>query len=233
MAKTALADIIVPEVFEQYAIERTAQLSAFVQSGIVEQSSEFDALAAGGGLTVEMPFWKDLTADRQVLSDSASLTINKITSDKDIARIQNDGQTWGVNHLAKVTSGDDPMGAIVDLVAGYWARVDLAAVARRASRPMVWMEVFGGGIGGLIARSRPGTDPTPQDMRVAYLQFCTDNPDKSTTRSIGRYATENTDREVLVASDYHPKKARHVCCLFATCRGDRWPPAGVLSSHQA
>ncbi len=128
MAKTMLADIIVPEVFEQYAIERTAQLSAFVQSGIVEQSPEFDALATGGGLTVEMPFWKDLTADRQILSDSASLAINKITSDKDIARIQNDAQTWGVNHLAKVTSGDDPMGRIVDLVAGYWARVDQGMV---------------------------------------------------------------------------------------------------------
>jgi hypothetical protein len=128
MAKTLLADIIVPSLFEQYAIERTAQLSAFVQSGIVEQSPEFDALAAGGGLTVEMPFWKDLTADRQILSDSGSLTPNKITSDKDIARIQNDGQTWGVNHLAKVTSGDDPMGRIVELVAGYWARVDQGMV---------------------------------------------------------------------------------------------------------
>ena len=40
MAKTMLADIIVPSVFEQYAIERTAQLSAFVQSGIVETSPE-------------------------------------------------------------------------------------------------------------------------------------------------------------------------------------------------
>ena len=128
MAKTMLADIIVPEVFEKYALERTAELSAFVQSGIIERAPEFDALAAGGGLTVEMPFWKDLTADRQVLSDSGSLTINKITSDKDIARIQNDGQTWGVNHLAKVVSGDDPMGVIVDLVAEYWARVDQGMV---------------------------------------------------------------------------------------------------------
>src|SRR5512136_1507823 len=128
MAKTMLADIIVPSLFEQYAIERTAQLSAFVQGGIVEPAPEFDALAAGGGLTVEMPFWKDLTADRQILSDSASLAINKITSDKDIARIQNDGQTWGVNHLAKVTSGDDPMGRIVELVAEYWARVDQGMV---------------------------------------------------------------------------------------------------------
>ncbi|HMP82702.1 MAG TPA: hypothetical protein PKA41_08385 [Verrucomicrobiota bacterium] len=128
MAKTAVADIIIPTEFEKYAIERTAQLSAFVQSGIIEHAPEFDELASGGGRTVEMPFWKDLTAARQILSDGASLTVNKITSDKDIARIQNDGQAWSVNHLAKVISGDDPMGAIVDLVAEYWARIDQSLV---------------------------------------------------------------------------------------------------------
>ena len=127
MAKTAVADIIVPTEFEKYAIERTAQLSAFVQSGIIEHAPEFDALAAGGGRTVEMPFWKDLTATRQILSDSAALTVNKITADKDIARIHNDAQAWSVNHLAKVISGDDPMQAIVDLVGGYWARMDQAS----------------------------------------------------------------------------------------------------------
>src|SRR4029453_8471195 len=68
--------------------------------------------------------WKDLTANRQILSDAASLTVNKITSDQDIARIHNDAQVWSVNHLAKVISGDDPMQAIVDLVAAYWARTD-------------------------------------------------------------------------------------------------------------
>lgn len=128
MAKTAVADIIIPTEFEKYAIERTAQLSVFVQSGIIEHAPEFDELAGGGGRTVEMPFWKDLTAARQILSDSASLAVNKITSDKDIARIQNDAQAWSVNHLAKVISGDDPMGAIVDLVAEYWARIDQSLV---------------------------------------------------------------------------------------------------------
>lgn len=124
MAKTAIADIIIPTQFERYVIERTAELSAFGQCGIVEHDPLFDALAAGGGRTVEMPFWKDLTATRQLLSDSASLTLNKITSDKDIARIHNDAQAWGANFLAKVISGDDPMQAIVDLVAAYWARID-------------------------------------------------------------------------------------------------------------
>ena len=124
MAKTAVADIIVPTEFEKYAIERTAELAAFGQCGIVESAPEFDVIASEGGREVKMPFWKDLTAARQLLSDSASLTVNKITSDQDIARIQNDAQVWSVNHLAKVISGDDPMQAIVDLVAEYWARVD-------------------------------------------------------------------------------------------------------------
>ena len=124
MAKTAVADIIIPTEFEKYAIERTAELSTFGQCGIIEHAPEFDVLAAGGGRETKMPFWKDLTATRQLLSDSASLTVNKIGSDQDIARIQNDAQVWSVNHLAKVISGDDPLQAIVDLVAEYWARTD-------------------------------------------------------------------------------------------------------------
>jgi len=124
MAKTALVDIIIPTEFEKYAIERTAELSTFGQCGIIEHAPEFDVLASGGGREVRMPFWKDLTAARQLLSDSAALSVNKITSDQDISRIHNDAQVWGVNHLAKVVSGDDPMQAIVDLVGNYWARTD-------------------------------------------------------------------------------------------------------------
>lgn len=124
MAKTAVADIIIPTEFERYAIERTAELSTFGQCGIVEHAPEFDELASGGGREVKMPFWKDLSAPRQLLSDAASLAVNKIGSDQDVARIHNDAQVWSVNHLAKVISGDDPMQAIIDLVADYWARID-------------------------------------------------------------------------------------------------------------
>ena len=45
MAKTAVADIIIPTEFEKYAIERTAELSAFGQCGIVQYDPAFDALA--------------------------------------------------------------------------------------------------------------------------------------------------------------------------------------------
>src|SRR5690606_4986857 len=41
---------------------------------------------------------------------------------QDIARLQARGRAWGVNDLAHLLAGDDPMKAIADLVGGYWAR---------------------------------------------------------------------------------------------------------------
>jgi hypothetical protein len=122
MAKTAIADIIVPSVFAPYALERTAILSEVIQSGIVAGDPEFDRLASGPGKTVNMPFWKDLTGSSEVLSDSGSLTLDKITTGQDIAAVNNRGKAWGSNILAKLLAGDDPMRQIADLVAGFWAR---------------------------------------------------------------------------------------------------------------
>ena len=124
MAKTAIADVIIPSLFEKYVIERTAVLSAFGASGIVESDPFFDALAAGGGNSVDMPFWQDVNPARQILADNAPLAVNKIGSSKDITRIQVDANAWSVNDLAKILSGADPMGALVALVGDYWIRMD-------------------------------------------------------------------------------------------------------------
>ena len=48
---TKVADVIVPEVFNPYVIERTAELSALVQSGIIETTNallKIDETAAKG-----------------------------------------------------------------------------------------------------------------------------------------------------------------------------------------
>ncbi|SHM56802.1 E2 family protein B [Paracoccus solventivorans] len=47
-----------------------------------------------------------------------------------------------------------------------------AAVARAGQKPMVWGEVFGGGIGGLVARVRPGHEPEPQAARNQIVGWC-------------------------------------------------------------
>lgn len=121
-AKTKIEDVIVPEVFNRYVIERTAELSALYQSGIVVKDPELDALATAGGKLINMPFWQDLTGEDEVLSDSESLETDKITAGQDVAALLMRGKAWKVNDLSKALSGDDPMRAIGDLVAAYWAR---------------------------------------------------------------------------------------------------------------
>lgn len=120
---TKIADVIVPEVFNPYVIERTAQLSKLVQSGIIVSNPELDSLAMSGGKLINMPYWKDLTGDDEVLSDNGALTPGKITAGQDVAVLLMRGKAWSVNDLAKALSGNDPMAAIGDLVAEYWARM--------------------------------------------------------------------------------------------------------------
>ena len=122
VTKTIISDVIVPEVFNPYVIQRTAELSAFYQSGIIARNPELDRLASSGGKLVNMPFWEDLSGNSQVLSDENALTVKKITGAKDVATLLARGDAWSVNDLAKALSGDDPMAAIGDLVAAYWAR---------------------------------------------------------------------------------------------------------------
>lgn len=45
---TTLSDIIVPELFNPYVIQKTLEKSALVQSGIVQNDAEFDKLASTG-----------------------------------------------------------------------------------------------------------------------------------------------------------------------------------------
>lgn len=119
---TRIADVIVPEIFNPYVVQRTMQLSALVQSGIVENTVEFDRLASLSARTANMPFWKDLTGADEILNDQNPLTPGEIQAAQDEAVILRRGRAWGANDLAANLAGSDPMGAIADLVAAYWAR---------------------------------------------------------------------------------------------------------------
>ena len=122
MAVTQISDVIVPDVFNPYVVERTAELTQLYLGGIISNNAELNALAMAGGKSINMPFWNDLTGDDEVLSDAGALTPAKIDSGQDVAALLMRGRAWQVNDLAKALSGDDPMGAVADLVAEYWAR---------------------------------------------------------------------------------------------------------------
>jgi Major capsid protein 13-like len=122
MAATKIADVIVPKVFNPYVTERSTQLSALFESGIIATVPELNVFGMKGGTTVAMPFWKDLTGAEEILSDVVPLGVDKITSNQDIAVLHARGKAWGVNDLAEALSGDDPMAEIASLVGGFWAR---------------------------------------------------------------------------------------------------------------
>ena len=122
MAGTRLVDVVIPDLWASYIIEMTKELSELVQSGIATTNPELDRLVAQGGKLMNMPFWKPIGGDDEVLSDVTPLTPDKITADQDVAALLIRGKAWMANELAGALAGDSPMQAIGAQVAAWWNR---------------------------------------------------------------------------------------------------------------
>lgn len=88
---------------------------------------------------------------------------------------------------------------LIDATANPSVFVQLAAVAKRKKRALVWGEVFAGGIGGLLVRSRPERDPEPLAMRAGVYEFLQKLPEAPFPFAIGYDVRE--DRAPLIAFD--------------------------------
>ena len=122
MTETRLTDIIVPEVFYPYIKERSLNLNPFFQSGIVTASPEMEAFLGGGGKTSNIPYWKDLTGDSDIPSETVADTVYALSTDKMIAIRQIRHKAWAANALSAALSGANPAEAIGARVAGFWAK---------------------------------------------------------------------------------------------------------------
>ena len=89
---------------------------------------------------------------------------------------------------------------IIDATADPITFNQLSTVARQQGTPMVWLEIFAGGIGGLIARFRPNRDPEPKIMRAYLLEYLArqNAPEIKTTMD---YAATDAEDETLIASN--------------------------------
>lgn len=122
MSATKVADIIEPSVFLPYVRNATKELSVVFRSGIMQTNPELDTIAKGAGRTYNFPFFNDLSGDAELLSDTVPLTVDNIDADQHVAVKQGWGKAWGANDLAGEIAGADPMAAIGNRVAAYWAR---------------------------------------------------------------------------------------------------------------
>lgn len=119
---TKLSDIIVPELFNPYVINKTMEKSALIQSGVITNNSELDGFASQASPLINMPFFEDLTGESEQIIEDGDLEAAKITSKKDVAAILRRAKMWSATDLSAAMSGKDPMGAIGQLVSGFWAR---------------------------------------------------------------------------------------------------------------
>ena len=75
-----------------------------------------------------------------------------------------------------------------------------AAAALSANTPMVWTEIYAGGIGGFVGRVRPGIDPPPHTARQQYLAWCRDQ-DVPWIGDDRDYDSQTPEGPLLIAAD--------------------------------
>lgn len=91
---------------------------------------------------------------------------------------------------------------LIDATADPTAFNMTASVATRREKPMIWVEVFAGGIGGLVARARPKIDPIPLVARAQIEAWCNDqNVEWVRPPDAGRYDGRDGDENPLIADD--------------------------------
>jgi hypothetical protein len=122
---TKITDVVVPERFTSYVQQLTEEKSRMIQSGAVARDSFIDQQLAGGGLTFNVPSFRDLDNDADNVGsddDGTASTPNKIQTSQEIAVRLSRNSSWSDMDLTSALAGADPLAAIGDRVAYYWTR---------------------------------------------------------------------------------------------------------------
>lgn len=133
----------------------------------------------------------------------------------------------GVNDWALTLLGSCDL--IVDATADPSVFNLLSSVAEAAKRTVIWAEVFGGGIGGLVCRSRPGFDPAPQTVRARVHAWCVEK--KEPAPALGPRYEDSANGTPLIADDADvtviAAHAARLCVDALVGRGPSWFPVSA------
>ncbi|MCY1744547.1 ThiF family adenylyltransferase [Ensifer sp. SL37] len=76
-----------------------------------------------------------------------------------------------------------------------------AGAAKRNRKPMVWAEVFAGGVGGIVARARPDLDPPPLTARNQITTWCEDRNTPWAAEARNPYEADRGEGPPFIADD--------------------------------
>lgn len=117
---TQIEDVIVPELFEPYVIEKTTEKLELMTGGAIVNDSRLNSFVAGEGVTTTFRGWNRLSGKSQVISETKELNVNKINSKSEIVTKLIRGNAWGAHTLAGALTATDPMKVIGDMMVDYW-----------------------------------------------------------------------------------------------------------------
>jgi hypothetical protein len=114
---TNIAALWNPQIWVQGAAEQMRTLPSVITSGLAVRSGFFDALASGGGTTVNIPAFHDSTdADDHIQVENTPAVSDALRSLQQIAVMCNREKRWDVTALAAQVSGSDPVRFIMERI---------------------------------------------------------------------------------------------------------------------
>ena len=126
MATTQISDVVVPEVYLTYQADNSPETTAFFDSGVVVRNPVLDASLDGGGMSVDIPYWRDLDASVEPNYSTDDPTQNaspqKIQAGEQLARKAFLNQGYSSADLTGELAGSDPMQRIRNRFGVYWQR---------------------------------------------------------------------------------------------------------------
>ena len=137
MSVVQLADVIVPEVFDDYTTLRSFALNAVIASGALEHDARFDQHLAGPGRTFNIPYFKfidDSDAENVATDNPADIAgTSKIGTIEETQVRCERNKAFNTMSIVRSLIGADPMASIGNSVADYWsARIQAMFLATAA-----------------------------------------------------------------------------------------------------
>lgn len=118
MALAQISDLWTPDIWIPGVREKMATFPSLLNSGIVAKASEAQKIATEGGVTANLPFFKDITDQADVIQvENTAATVLGITSGKQIVPILNRETPNSYTALSAQVSGSDPAGELMAQIA--------------------------------------------------------------------------------------------------------------------
>lgn len=136
MANTQIADIYNPLTFSRRVQLMQTELNAFNAAGVSVLDGLIRNQAAQGGNIGEMPQFNGITTSEPNIGtdDPSDVAVpDKIAKATQVYRLNAANNAWNTMNLARDLALEDPLGAITNRVAHYWATHEQSLVINSAA----------------------------------------------------------------------------------------------------